>query len=69
MYDIKTLRARVFKDMMNGGDVNCITDEFHEPGKIDGVFDFEVHHIFNREMGPGTHAVFFLVDHQLKAFL
>ncbi|EGV97749.1 hypothetical protein I79_006067 [Cricetulus griseus] len=55
--------------MMNGGDVNCITDEFHEPGKIDGVFDFEVHHIFNREMGPGTHAVFFLVDHQLKAFL
>lgn len=69
MYTIKTLKARVFKDMMNGGDVNCITDVFHEPGKTDEVFDFEVHHSFNREIGPGTHVTFFMVDHQLEGIL
>lgn len=44
--------------MMNGGDVNCVTDVFHEPGNTDGVlvFDFERHHIF-------------LVDHWLEGIL
>lgn len=47
----------------------CPPNVSPKPGKTDGIllFDWEASHFW--DMGLGTHAMSFLVDHQLEVFL